>query len=331
MTVVVNANARLHLGFFDPDATLGRQFGSLGMSVSDIDVEVEVSFCRKQALQTSGEDAPRADAIARALAEHYGTTPDVSITVDRSIPAHVGLGSGTQLSLALGTALTTLWGIEATTAEIAGVLSRGARSGIGIGLFERGGFVLDGGRGENTTSPPVIGQVAVPEGWRVLLFSDSSRCGLSGDAERAAFKRLPEFGRERAARLCHLGLMGALPALHESDFGAFSYAIGEIQQEIGDHFSAVQKNHFSSPLVGEAVEYCAAEFGYSGRGQSSWGPTGFVFVPNHELAAEAMAATQARFANSPERGDLSVMCARPNNRPADIRVTQALQGERVSG
>ena len=72
--------------------------------------------------------------------------PARSLNLVHSIPAHVGLGSGTQLGLAVGAALARLAGLQLSTDEIALAVGRGLHSGIGIATFQHGGFVLDGGR-----------------------------------------------------------------------------------------------------------------------------------------------------------------------------------------
>ncbi|NIQ97303.1 MAG: GHMP kinase, partial [Desulfuromonadales bacterium] len=69
------------------------------------------------------------------------------MTVEEAIPEHVGLGSGTQLGLAVAAAMTRLHGLELDSSELLRRLDRGLRSGIGIGAFRMGGVLLDGGIG----------------------------------------------------------------------------------------------------------------------------------------------------------------------------------------
>ena len=77
--------------------------------------------------------------------------------------------------------------------------------------------------------------------------------------------------------------MQALPALAEARLDAFGAAITEIQATVGDHFAPAQGGRFSSPVVASALERLGA-LGAACRGQSSWGPTGFVVAAS---AAEA--------------------------------------------
>ena len=64
----------------------------------------------------------------------------------RSAKASLGLGSGTQLSLAVGMARSLLSDHPASLHQLANRLDRGNRSGIGIGAFQWGGFLVEIGR-----------------------------------------------------------------------------------------------------------------------------------------------------------------------------------------
>ena len=72
--------------------------------------------------------------------------PNVHINVKEAIPAHVGLGSGTQLSLAVAVALAKLFNVKASIQELTFAMDRARRTGVGTAIFETGGFVVDGGK-----------------------------------------------------------------------------------------------------------------------------------------------------------------------------------------
>jgi len=82
------------------------------------------------------------------LCETLEVSDKVHINIEAAIPEHVGLGSGTQMSLAIGSALNAIYNLGLSVRDIAAITERGLRSGIGIGIFEQGGLVVDGGRGE---------------------------------------------------------------------------------------------------------------------------------------------------------------------------------------
>ncbi len=72
--------------------------------------------------------------------------PNVHINVKEAIPPHIGLGSGTQLSLAIAVALAKVFKVQASTQELTVAMNRARRTGVGTAIFEKGGFVVDGGK-----------------------------------------------------------------------------------------------------------------------------------------------------------------------------------------
>src|SRR6266404_136638 len=273
--VTVIAPARLHLGFVDLNGGLGRRFGSLGIALAAPLTRVVAR--RHDGLAADGPEADRVLAYMRALAGRLDLGDGVRVTVEQAIPAHAGLGSGTQLALAIGAALSRLCGLGVDAEAVARLLGRGGRSSIGIASFAAGGVILDGGRGSADRPPPVVSRLPFPASWRILLIFDQRRSGLSGPAEREAFDRLPGFPPELAGRLCRLMLMTALPALAEADLDGFAGAVAQLQQATGDHFAPLQGGRFASPLVADVLAWLESQ-GLSGVGQSSWGPTGFAIV-----------------------------------------------------
>lgn len=293
--VRVTAPARLHLGFLDMNGGLGRRFGSLGLTLDGLATTVHARPANR--LCAAGPSAERALRVARTLCERFRWPAGAELSVEDVIPEHVGLGSGTQLGLAIGTALAHLHDQPVTARDLAAVLERGARSGIGIGAFTDGGVILDGGRGADEASPPVIARLTFPEHWRVLLILHRDGLGLHGGEEVQAFQALPPFPAERAAHLCRLMVMAALPALAENDAGTFGRAVGELQRTVGDHFAAVQGGRFTSPAVADALSWLEAE-GIPGVGQSSWGPTGFAIVGDADRATALLIAAKRRWKGS---------------------------------
>lgn len=283
--VSVKAPARLHLGFIDLHGGLGRSFGSLGVSLADIYTHLTASVSDDVIIQ--GPSSNRASLFAGRMLEYLNIKQGADITIHECIPEHAGLGSGTQLSLAVGTAITKLYNKITSLQEIASVMERGARSGIGIGAFSMGGFLVDGGRGENTAVPPVISHLRFPESWRILLVFDQAMNGINGEKERKFFQHLPRMNVLTTGQLCRLALVKLLPALAEEDCEQFGAAVTEIQQMVGDHFSVAQGGRYCSELVARALPWLM-EHGATGIGQSSWGPTGFAIFANETQAYQAL-------------------------------------------
>ena len=307
--VTVVAPARLHMGFIDLGGSLGRRFGSIGVGVNEI--VTRLSIAPAEELQAEGPCAERAMKAARRFAENLGIHDRVAIRIHEAIPEHIGLGSGTQLALAVGAGLARYHGLDLSVRDIARTTGRGARSGIGIAVFEQGGLILDGGRGPDTIIPPVIARMEIPPEWRFILVFDERGQGLHGRQEIEAFKTLQPFPTSETARLCHLLLMRALPALAEGDIVGFGAVITELQNSVGDYFAPAQGGRFTSPEVGEALAWLGAR-GAVGLGQSSWGPTGFCLVESAARASRLIDSVCGRYAG------LSFISASARNRGADI-------------
>jgi beta-RFAP synthase len=279
----VTAPARLHLGFLDLNGGLGRRYGSIGLAVDAPATELTVS--RADAFEASGPESVRVLQVLRRCADTLGLGGSYRVEVARAIPPHAGLGSGTQLALAIGSALMAIEHHGASAQELGTLAGRGARSSIGMAAFEGGGFIIDGGRGAMDHPPPVLLRATFPEAWRALLVLDPEAQGAHGDREAKAFAALPPISEDQAARLCRLVLMRLLPGIKETDIDAFGSALTEIQEVVGGHFAAAQGGSvWTSPAVGRLVRRMAAA-GAVGIGQTSWGPTGFAFVPSEAAAA----------------------------------------------
>jgi beta-ribofuranosylaminobenzene 5'-phosphate synthase len=291
--ISVIAPARLHMGFIDLSGSLGRDFGSIGVALNEISTRLTITSAQQSCV--TGPSAQRGEVCLNLLCQALKVSNQVHIAIESAIPEHVGLGSGTQMSLAIGSALNAFYGLGLSVREIAAVTERGLRSGIGIGIFERGGLVVDGGRGEKTITPPVLAQLAIPEDWRFILVFDSRGQGLHGQQEIQAFKTLPPFPATEAAKLCYLLLMQGLPAVAEQDLDKFGDVISQLQQSVGEHFAAAQGGVFTSQEVATAINWFADQ-GAVAIGQTSWGPTGFCAVASKNTAENLVSEARRRFA-----------------------------------
>ncbi|NEV63629.1 beta-ribofuranosylaminobenzene 5'-phosphate synthase family protein [Thiorhodococcus minor] len=317
--VDVEAPARLHLGFLDLNGGLGRRFGSLGLTLDGLCTSVSAQRCER--FSAEGPESQRALAFAEAFAKAEGLEGGARIRVHEAIPGHCGLGSGTQMALAVGTALDALSTSSSDSRAIARTLGRGRRSGIGICAFEDGGFVVDCGRGDQSQGeiPPLALRLPFPEAWRVLLIFDQRGQGLHGEPEVRAFAELPEFPETAAGHLCRLLLMQIVPGLLESALLPVAEGIAEIQRVVGDHFAPAQGGRFTSPAVAAALAWAEAQ-GFAGVGQSSWGPTGFVLTADAEQARWLEQGLKRRFG---ELSPLRYRLVRGRNAGAKVRRLEA--------
>ncbi|MBZ9657203.1 beta-ribofuranosylaminobenzene 5'-phosphate synthase family protein [Phyllobacterium lublinensis] len=274
-SVTIKVPARLHLGFLDIPRSSRDRFGSVGLPIEGIATELTVS--RAAETQVHGGDQERILRHAATLCAHLGIKAQHRITVQSAIPSHVGLGSGTQIALAVAAALRTLHSLPLDVTHDAALLGRGSRSGIGMAAFEEGGVIVDAGKGNGGGAPTVISRIPFPEDWRIILVLDTFTQGIHGEAEIEAFRNLAPFPVATSAIICRQVLLNMMPALIEQDIAAFGSAVEAIQTEIGNYFAPAQGGIFASRPV-EATLHRLAKAGAFGIGQSSWGPTGFAFA-----------------------------------------------------
>lgn len=312
--ITVTAPARLHMGFIDLSGALGRHFGSIGIALNEINTRLTLSKADQRCI--TGPSAQRADRCLTQLCTALNVSDRVSINIDTAIPEHVGLGSGTQMALAIGSALSAYYSLGLTVREIASVMDRGLRSGIGIGVFEHGGLVVDGGRGEKTITPPVLVHLDVPVDWRFILVFDRRGQGLHGEQEIAAFEALPTFPRHQAEHLCYLIMMQGLPAFAEQDLKQFGHVISQLQQAVGKHFAPAQGGVYASKEVDKAMDWLTQQ-GAVAVGQTSWGPTGFCAVESVEQAEAIVQQAKIQFSDLVHL-DFAVVSA--NNQKSPSRV-----------
>src|SRR5205814_4614235 len=160
-TVFVESCARLHFGVLDLRGSLGRWFGGIGAAAPG--PTLRVSAQPAPDLQVEGEDAARAMDFARKFQRHFGVREGVRLHVDRALPRHAGLGSGTQLALAVARAIAEVSGISAEVSELACAVGRTKRSAIGTWTFAGGGLVLEGGRRrEGDGVAPLLARIPFP-------------------------------------------------------------------------------------------------------------------------------------------------------------------------
>lgn len=289
--VWVKTGARVHLGQLDLNGSLGRLYGGIGLAIDRPRVNLQVrsapSLC-VEAGEGTEEQVERVRDLASAVLAHY-RLPGAVIRVRELIPAHVGLGSGTQLAMALGLAITRAYGLSVPLAELASITDReGSRSGIGVGVFSVGGVLVDGGkplvdgRVAARHVPPVLCRLPFPAAWGLVLAIPRQRHRFWGEREDRAFRSLPPMDERLASSLCRVALMRLLPALVEENLSEFGRAVTALQRAVGDYFAPVQGGRFFGPST-PIIDFLLAR-GAAGAGQSSWGPTVYGFCTREQVA-----------------------------------------------
>ncbi len=293
MKVKIVTPSRLHFGLIDLNGALGRIDGGLGVALSEPNVILQAEFSdRDEVVGDSSKSKEIAELIGRIksdfkLREHF------KITLEKTIPGHVGLGGTTQLYLAVARAMVELCGVEKTARELAICVGRGGTSGIGTAAFAWGGLIMDFGHsfGEQKQKqsfmpssrakapPPPYIRFALPDDWYfVCAIPEAER--IHGLRELSIFEEYCPVERTEVARLCHLLLMKILPSAVESDIDSFGEGLNQMQT-LG--FKKVEIS-----LQREVVKNLLAALRERafGAGLSSFGPTVYALARGREHARE---------------------------------------------
>ncbi len=169
--VEVRAPARWHLGMMSFGVPGARSFGGVGVMLDRPGVHVRLR--RAERFEARGLLAERAIRFARDCAQLWSPAEACAIDVLAAPRSHVGLGSGTQLGLAVAAGMRHLfrppggdeppalphpaepdlqptdhdWVFETSDAlEFARAVGRGRRSCVGVYGFSRGGLIVEAGR-----------------------------------------------------------------------------------------------------------------------------------------------------------------------------------------
>ncbi len=291
----VESPARLHFGFVWPVKGFGRRFGGVGAAVdhpgfvvegapsTDVDVEVSVE-------DDGGYHRSRVEGFAHRAVDLLDVD-GVSLDVERVVPAHVGLGSGTQTALAVAEAVALAHGVELEPTDAAEHLGRGRRSGVGVAAYRDGGFVVDGGlpveegggdasegdggkpeiQGHGVPDPLV--QVDLPDCWRFVVVQGEER-GNHGDEEDRLMQRLSsvEVDESYGSRALDAVYRQMVPGAVEGDIEEFGLGLGTLGELNGDvYFEAgVQSERYVRTGVVESLVEMDEVYA---AGQSSWGPS----------------------------------------------------------
>ncbi len=270
MKVRVRTPSRLHITLIDLNGSIGRVDGGVGIALEE--PHMEVAGIKSEKLCIAEEKFRN---VAIKLQKHFRFAVDLEIL--SSYRQHVGLGSGTQIGLAVATVYAALAGKKMSINELASLVGRGGTSGIGVAAFGYGGFIVDGGHSTKVKSsflpssaskappPPVIARHDFPD-WKIVI-AVPEFSGAYGSAEVDLFSKNCPIPLEEVRELSHIILMQMLPAVVEEDLDAFCRALNRIQR-IGFKRIEVERYDIIKNLL-DAID-CA--------GMSSTGPAVFAIT-----------------------------------------------------
>lgn len=156
VTVRVPGKVNLYLGVGDRRADGYHELTTVFHAVSLAD-DITVRAADILSLQVHGEGADEVPTDARNLAwqaaelmaEHVGRSPDVEITIDKSIPVAGGMAGGSADAAAVLVGINALWELGVPRRDLHAIA---ARLGSDVPFALHGGTALGTGRGEELTT-----------------------------------------------------------------------------------------------------------------------------------------------------------------------------------
>lgn len=315
LSIHIKTPSRLHFGIIDLSRSLGRSYGSVGLAIEGPGYEILAEKSEELVILGPEKDAERAKKIAEKVMQIYNIPHQVKIDILESIPMHVGLGSTTQLTMAVVTAITKLYGVKASSVELAERMGRGKNSGVGAYAFMKGGFIVDGGIKEGRF-PPLISRYDFPEEWHFVIATPEIGRGLDEKTEERLFNQITA-STDIARRICHSLVMKMLPSIVEHDVESFGQVLTEVQKLVGGAFSSYQGGVFGSQVASDIVNRMLGGGAY-GAGQSSWGPTVYGLVEGKAQAEELRERILEFLKGKNYKASLRVV--RSNNKGAKVEI-----------
>lgn len=280
--IQIRTGSRLHFGLIDTVSP----FGGLGMMIDGPCTTITFNAADRF---DAGSLADRALPIAQRVAKYRGLSdlPAVAIGIVERAPSHCGLGSGTQLSMAIAEGLIRMTGPPVGNIDLATRFAdRGKRSAVGAHGYFCGGLIFELPDVSPDRLNPIHRHVELPSAWRIVLIRPrQTTAAVFGEAETKRFSELRPADSSRRDMLISIATREILPAVERADFHSFADGVGRYNTESGRLFESVQGGVFNGPVVTEVV-HRLRRIGYGGCGQSSWGPAVFAWCATKAQANE---------------------------------------------
>ncbi len=304
--MIIQTPSRLHITLIDLNGSIGRIDGGVGLTIQKPglilqaeaqDTGIDVKFSKKDVNPNlKNEYIEKIENSANRMIKSLKINSGYKFLVKETYPAHSGLGSGTQISLAVGKSILNLHDMDMKSPEIAKIVGRGGTSGIGVRSFDKGGLIIDGGHkldekpdflpsSASKASPaPLIARYDFPEDWNIVLAVPNVPAGASGPKEVSIFQKYCPIPLESVQELSHILLMKMMPAIVEKDIDSFGDSINKIQNT---GFKKVELD-LQHPIINNLIENMRSA-GAAGVGMSSFGPTVYAITDNGSKEIEKAA------------------------------------------
>ncbi len=277
--------SRIHITLIDLNGSLGRLDGGVGIALSEPCFEIE--FEESEKLIVEGEYCKEIERVAKEIIHRLNLKRYAKIKIVKGYERHIGLGSTTQLYLAVAKILTFLNDLNLDIYTLASLVNRGGTSGIGINAFQYGGFIVDMGHNikekpdflpsdfSKTKPARLLFRYDFP--WDIILVIPKNKTRIYGGRELEIFKKYCPIPESDVEKLCRIIMMKMIPALLEEDIEGFGSAINLIQRY---GFKRIEIS-LQNDDVKNLLKICQL-YSY-GAGLSSFGPTIYCIAEKKEL------------------------------------------------
>ena len=318
-SIVVTTGSRLHFGLICSPPAARWRFGGIGvmlkqpawrLSVTPIDADTDEIHATDETCRRIREFLERIRS--------YRNVRSLQLVVHQEMSFHTGLGSGTQLGLALSAVaeLITHLHLEEDPFLLARLADRAERSAIGTVGFVRGGFLIDHGESHQDACCRQVDRIALPDNWRFVLIHPVDSQGLSGERERTFFQQHVSMPVTLIENLEQQILNHIAPSLREQRFEAFATSLENYGQMIGAFYAPEQGGVFAHSAMAKLAALLRTKE-VLGMAQSSWGPLICIPAKSQEHAGEILRLIP----DTIESSRLNTIVSEPLNSGATIRST----------
>ncbi|OQD59334.1 ribofuranosylaminobenzene 5`-phosphate synthase [Methanobrevibacter arboriphilus JCM 13429 = DSM 1125] len=297
--MIIKTPSRLHMTLIDLNGSYGRADGGIGLTINKPNFTlrcdysesgISIDFNEKITDEEIRKEAfKKISMSAEKVISKYNFDEGFHFTVEEAYPPHSGLGSGTQMSLATAKLICEFNEKKVDSIQLGSILGRGGSSGIGMGAFDYGGFVVDGGHdlkdkggsvlpsSVNPAKPPqLIGRYDFPEDWEIVVAISDADTTVTGMKEDDIFEKYCPVPKNDVEKLSHIIFMNLIPFLLEKNI-----------ESVGDSINIIQKLGFKNIEVSRQSQNVRdlmdnmRQFGAYGVGMSSFGPAIYGLIDKH--------------------------------------------------
>ena len=293
--IKITCYCRINFGLIDLSEKPYRIDGSHGIYTNLVLGEVEMKTIDTDCdiIDTNDSNIKRYKQVILNCKQYIGKyTESIYIKINNLIGVHKGVGSGTQLSMAIVECFNQTYDLNLSIDQKAFLALSGGTSSIGVYCFSNGGYLVDAGRlypkeknivgpGEIfcfDSLPPLVTRIEAPS-WYVCILIPQKLKEINGDDEKNLFDLFTPIPNNQVNEICMWILKGIIPSITTNNIYSFGFCIEKIMS-LGFKKKEIDTR---GTVISDRIRVLK-RLGLKGVGMSSFGPTVFGFIDNDVLA-----------------------------------------------